>query len=285
VRHRFERQLGCRSSVRRRGGPVPRPPGRGHRPGAEAQDHRRDVHRRVRGAAQAREFDFLAQGTLYPDVIESVSVARGPSATIKSHHNVGGLPERMRFKLVEPLRELFKDEVRALGATLGARRGVRLAAAVPGPRLCGAHPRRGHRRTLDCCGGRRHRAEEIRRPAGTAALAVVRRAAARAERRRDGRRAHLRVHGRRPRRREPRRHDGRLGAPAARAARHHLVAHRQRGEAASTAWSTTSARSRRPRSSGSRDVGPSSSTCTCTPSTRCSTAPAASTSCSTGGPS
>ena len=63
--------------------------------------------------------EFLAQGTLYPDVIESVSFTGGPSVTIKSHHNVGGLPERMNMRLVEPLRELFKDEVRVLGQELG----------------------------------------------------------------------------------------------------------------------------------------------------------------------
>ena len=72
-----------------------------------------------REAAKVRGAEFLAQGTLYPDVIESISATGGPSAVIKSHHNVGGLPEHMKLKLVEPLRELFKDEVRALGVELG----------------------------------------------------------------------------------------------------------------------------------------------------------------------
>ena len=86
-------------------------------------------------ASEAQNAQFLAQGTLYPDVIERVSFTGGPSVTIKSHHNVGGLPERMNLKLVEPLRELFKDEVRALGVELGMHPDFVKRHPFPGPGL------------------------------------------------------------------------------------------------------------------------------------------------------
>jgi GMP synthase (glutamine-hydrolysing) len=109
--------------------------------------------------------DFLAQGTLYPDVIESVSFSGGPSATIKSHHNVGGLPERMNMKLVEPLRELFKDEVRALGKELG----------LP-EHFIGRHPFPGPGLAIRCPGGITPEKLEILREADAIYLDEIRKA-------------------------------------------------------------------------------------------------------------
>ncbi|WP_292899567.1 glutamine-hydrolyzing GMP synthase [Nitratireductor sp.] len=109
--------------------------------------------------------DFLVQGTLYPDVIESVSFTGGPSVTIKSHHNVGGLPERMNMSLVEPLRELFKDEVRVLGKELG----------LPDS-FIGRHPFPGPGLAIRCPGGVTREKLEILRSADAIYLDEIRKA-------------------------------------------------------------------------------------------------------------
>ena len=128
------------------------------------------LHRRVRGRGaphrdRRQGRSFLAQGTLYPDVIESVSFTGGPSVTIKSHHNVGGLPERMNLKLVEPLRELFKDEVRALGRELG----------LP-ERFVGRHPFPGPGLAIRCLGEVTREKLDILRKADAIYLDEIRKA-------------------------------------------------------------------------------------------------------------
>ncbi len=119
------------------------------------ESHARDI-----GGAR-----FLAQGTLYPDVIESVSVSGGPSVTIKSHHNVGGLPERMDMELVEPLRELFKDEVRGLGRELGLDE-----------RFVGRHPFPGPGLAIRCPGEITREKLDVLRQADTIYLEEIRKA-------------------------------------------------------------------------------------------------------------
>ena len=116
-------------------------------------------------AAKLGGAEFLAQGTLYPDVIESVSFTGGPSVTIKSHHNVGGLPDRMNMKLVEPLRELFKDEVRVLGRELG----------LPDS-FIGRHPFPGPGLAIRCPGGITRDKLEILRDADAIYLDEIRKA-------------------------------------------------------------------------------------------------------------
>ncbi len=204
-----------------------------------------DLHRRVRGRGEEdrRRRPFSAQGTLYPDVIESV-VRRGRfRVTIKSHHNVGGLPERMNMQLVEPLRELFKDEVRALGRELGLPDSFVGRHPFPGPGLAIRVPRRNHpRKARYPAQGRCDLSRSEIRNAGLydtiwqafAVLLPVKTVGVMG----DGRTYDYVL---RPARRHlDRRHDRRLlpSSPTTSWPRTRHP-HRQRGAAASTAWSTT----------------------------------------------
>ncbi len=182
-------------------------------------------------AARIGKVDFLAQGTLYPDVIESISSVSTASAKIKSHHNVGGLPARMTLKLLEPLRFLFKDEVRQVGAELGLPEEMVWRQPFPGPGLA-----------IRCIGEVTREKLEILRGADfilmneikkakllPPALAELLRADGRALGGRHGRFPHLRLPGGGARRDQRGRHDGRLGPPALRPPGAHLQPHRQRG--------------------------------------------------------
>ena len=188
------------------------------------------IHLFEREAMRLGGAAFLAQGTIYPDVIESNPV-KGPSSVIKSHHNVGGLPKGLKFKLVEPLRELFKDEVRALALELGVDAGLHPPAPLPRPGPGRAARRRGQPgKPRDPPGGRRHHP-----PGGPQgrdlqeAVAGLRRPPADPLRRRHGRPEDLPPGRRDPARPEHGRHDGQLVPGAGPAHGPHVDAHRQRG--------------------------------------------------------
>ena len=182
-------------------------------------------------AAKLGQIDFLVQGTLYPDVIESTSAETKAAAKIKTHHNVGGLPADLRFQLIEPLRYLFKDEVRVVGAELGLPESDGPAPALPRARARDPDHRRGHRRAArDAARGGldRDRRDQGRR-AVSVAVAVVRDPDPGPQRGRHGRRADVCERRRHPRRDLRRRDDRRLGAAAVRGAGEDQLADRERG--------------------------------------------------------
>ena len=175
--------------------------------------------------------DWLVQGTLYPDVIESRSV-RGPSQVIKSHHNVGGLPEKMKLKLIEPLKDLFKDEVRQIGRDLGMPEELIQRQPFPGPGLA-----------VRILGEVTPERLDILRDCDDIVVNEIKNAGLYKKiwqsfavllpgdvRRRHGRPAHLRLHLRHPRRSLRRRDDRRLGSAPARSPENHLQPHCERSQ-------------------------------------------------------
>ncbi len=189
-----------------------------------------------REAARLGEFQYLAQGTIYPDVIESAGAGRPGAQRIKTHHNVGGLPEEMRMELVEPLRFLFKDEVRAAGRELGLPDEIVYRQPFPGPglavRILGevTRERLETLRAADAIFVEELAAAGLLRQSGGARDgAVVRGAAAGAQRGRDGRRADLWLYDRAAGGDDERFHDGRLGAAALRPAGAGQQPDRERG--------------------------------------------------------
>ena len=169
-------------------------------------------------AQRLGEIDFLVQGTLYPDVIESTTAETKAAAKIKTHHNVGGLPADLRFSLVEPLRYLFKDEVRRVGAELGLPEAIVLRQPFPGAGPGDPDHRRGDRRAAGhpARGGLDRDRRDQGRRAVSVPVAVVRHPDPGAQRGRHGRRADLRQRGGHPRGDIRRRDDGGLGAAAVR---------------------------------------------------------------------
>ncbi len=189
------------------------------------------VHVFQEEAAKLPNAKWLAQGTIYPDVIESAGAKTKKATTIKSHHNVGGLPETLHLKLLEPLRELFKDEVRNLGLALGLPRDMIFRHPFPGPglgvRILGEVKKdyADLLRRADAIFIEELQGDRLVRPHQPG----VRRVPAGEERRRDGRRPHLRVGRGAARGADIGLHDRALGAPAARTAGARVQPHHQRG--------------------------------------------------------